>query len=166
MSFNKYPTNYRGNGYGWHRENPATPPWPENFGFPGRNRPIFMPMPELPNNAAFVPNIVGYQMSYGFEPIVRPTQIPNAPRPGSTAPKVDQQCTIGWRMNEEDDTSVGISHDPHMSETDIVCHSVSVPLEDRMIYSNQQFFQVSTLFSDHPPIVLILLIKRKRHIVQ
>lgn len=115
-------------------------------------------MPSLPGSAGAYPNsnITGYQMSYGFAPNVLPSQIPNVPRHGAAypapggypppqPPAPSQPAGIGWAIGGGGfgDSTDGDVHDPHTSQEEAKYQSIFVPSEDRPIYSNLRFFDVS-----------------------
>lgn len=112
-------------------------------------------MPPLPGSAANVTapypsgHASGMQLSYGFASNVLPSQIPNAPRTeatphaGQSAPNIAAPG-IGWAIGGlSDATDSGDVHDPHLSQQESKYESIFVPIEDRPIYSNMRFFDVS-----------------------
>lgn len=108
-----------------------------------------MGMPPLPGAGSYQDTSnVGFQLSYGFAPSVLPSQIPNAPRHHSTAavpyPAAPSSTPagpgIGWAIGLGNSTDV---HDPHQAQAESKYESIFVPNEDRPIYSNMRFFDVS-----------------------
>lgn len=116
-------------------------------------------MPPLPGSMSSMspypaPAATGVQLSYGFAGNVMPSQIPNAPHHGhvsNAAPPVapPQHAStapgIGWAIGGlGDSTDSGVTHDPHQAQQEAKYESIYVPFEDRSLYSNMRFFDVST----------------------
>lgn len=173
MSYIKYPKNYHAHGYGWHNlaamgyarapvPQPAAPIGGYSAsGYPGSGYPmasLSMPMPQmppLPGSTVSAPypaaQATGMQLSYGFASNVLPSQIPNPRNESASHAAAPQPAAlpsgIGWAIGGLDNSATDGPpvHDPHQAQAEAKYESIFVPFDDRSMYSNLQFFDVSII---------------------
>lgn len=175
-SLNKYPKNWRSNGYGWHNSAALTyggQPASEtssgvsslvpSAGVGGSGLGWSMGGAGGGTNSANAnaggssPNI-GFQMSYGFAPGVLPSQVPNAahgaqpPMPSSSA---GRHPNIGWAFTADTRSFEGVADVPTVQQGETQCQSIYVPEDEMPIYGSYYVSRLSKCVCVDPRYVYV-----------
>lgn len=149
-SLNKYPKNWRSNGYGWHNSAALT------YGGPQANSETSSGVSSLApsagggsglgwslgggqnatsNAVGSSPNI-GLQMSYGFAPGVMPSQVPNAVHGTQPPPPGRRHANLGWAITADTKSFDGVTDVPAVQQDDTHCQAIHVPQNEMPIYGS------------------------------